>query len=76
MNKKTKIYVDTSVIGGCFDSEFELWSNGLFEDFKTGLFIPVVSEIVTAEIADAPTEVILKYGELLNYNPEILELND
>ena len=76
MNKKTRIYVDTSVIGGCFDPEFELWSNGLFKDFKIGIFSPVVSEIVTAEIADAPEEVILKYGELLNYSPEILELND
>jgi len=76
MNKKTRIYVDTSVIGGCFDPEFELWSNGLFEDFKTGIFIPVVSEIVSAEIADAPREVISKFSELLNYNPEILELND
>jgi hypothetical protein len=76
MNKKTRIYVDTSVIGGCFDPEFELWSIGLFEDFKTGIFIPVVSEIVSAEIADAPREVISKFRELLNYNPEILELND
>ncbi len=76
MNKKTRIYVDTSVIGGCFDREFELWSNGLFEDFKTGIFIPVVSEIVTAEIAEVPNNVITKYSELLKYNPEILELND
>jgi len=76
MNKKTRIYVDTSVIGGCFDPEFEIWSNGLFEDFKTGIYLPVVSEIVTAEIADAPIEVISKYSQLLDYNPEVLELND
>ena len=25
--KKLRIYVDTSVIGGCFDKEFKIWSN-------------------------------------------------
>lgn len=33
---KQTIYIDTSVIGGCFDKEFEVWSNRLFDDFKTG----------------------------------------
>jgi hypothetical protein len=32
--KKIRIYVDTSVIGGCFDPEFEKWSSGLFRDFE------------------------------------------
>ena len=31
---KQKVYIDTSVIGGCFDSEFEEWSNILFDDFR------------------------------------------
>lgn len=75
MSKKTKIYVDSSVIGGCFDPEFSYWSNGLFEDFKLGIFIPVISEIVIAEIAQAPDQVIQKYAELLDYNLTILELN-
>ena len=37
--KKLKIYIDTSVIGGCYDEEFSLWSKGLFEDFKNKTFI-------------------------------------
>ena len=76
MKKKTKVYVDTSVIGGCFDPEFELWSNGLFQDFRNGIYIPVISEIVIAEIAQAPKNIIQKYSELLDYNPVVLELND
>ena len=31
---KQRVYIDTSVIGGCFDSEFKEWSNKLFDDFK------------------------------------------
>jgi hypothetical protein len=27
-----RIYIDTSVIGGCFDIEFKEWSNLLFEE--------------------------------------------
>lgn len=33
---KQKVYIDTSVVGGCFDTEFEKWSNLLFDDFKSG----------------------------------------
>jgi len=28
-----KVYVEISVIGGCFDEEFEEWSNFLFQEF-------------------------------------------
>lgn len=76
MIKKIKIYVDTSVIGGCLDSEFEQWSNGLFKDFELGLFTPIISEIVIAEIAQAPQKVIEKYSEFINYDPVVLELNN
>jgi hypothetical protein len=34
--KKIKIYIDTSVIGGCFDKEFEQYSNRLFDNLKEG----------------------------------------
>jgi len=66
--------VDSSVIGGCFDPEFEKWSNGLFRDFHVGTFLPVISEIVDAEMADAPEEVKEKYAELLALEPEFISL--
>ena len=70
--KKTRIYIDTSVIGGCFDEEFRLWSNGLVQDFKSGLFIPVLSDVVAAEIIDAPEAVRMKYDEILGLNHELV----
>ena len=33
---RQRIYIDTSVIGGCFDDEFAEWSNKLFEEFIEG----------------------------------------
>jgi hypothetical protein len=32
--KLSRIYLDTSVIGGCHDEEFKSWSNGLMKDFR------------------------------------------
>jgi predicted nucleic acid-binding protein len=54
---KQRIYIDTSVIGGCFDQEFEEWSNRLFDDFKAGKIIAVVSDITLDELSDAPKRV-------------------
>ncbi len=73
---KQRIYIDTSVIGGCFDSEFDKWSNYLISDFKNNLFIPVVSEVTAAEISEAPEFVKTKYNELLGYNAELLEITE
>lgn len=70
--KTTRVYVDTSVIGGCFDPEFAPWSNGLFKDFALGLYAPVVSAIVTAEIQPAPEPIRQRYAELVGYGAEIL----
>ncbi len=74
--KIQRIYVDTSVIGGCFDPEFEKWSNGLFRDFKEGNFKPVISEIVAEEIGEAPDFVKNKYAELIDLNAEFTEISE
>ena len=73
MNKQ-RIYLDTSVIGCCFDSEFEIWSNGLINDFKKELFKPVISEVTAAEISEAPNFVQDKLSELFELDIEILEI--
>jgi len=72
--KKYRIYVDTSVIGGCCDSEFIEWSNGLLADFKSGKYQLLLSELVDAEIQDAPVEVKEKYSEFVGCAEEMLEL--
>ena len=74
--KVPRIYIDTSVIGGCFDPEFAPWSNGLMEDFSHGEFKPVISEVVAAEVRSAPRPIREKYAELLDLRPEILPVSD
>ena len=73
--KTQRIYLDTSVIGGCFDNEFEIWSNALIDDIRSGLFYGVSSEVTEAEIADAPKSVREKFIEFLKMEPEILKIS-
>jgi predicted nucleic acid-binding protein len=71
-----RIYIDTSVVGGCFDPEFALWSNGLIRDLQEGHFIPVVSEVVAAELELAPETVRAKWDEVLQLTPELLDVTE
>jgi predicted nucleic acid-binding protein len=71
-----RIYLDTSVIGGCFDPEFTSWSRGLMTDFRLGTYRPVVSEVVAAEIADAPEPVQRQYAEVLALEAEVLTVDE
>lgn len=52
-----KIYIDTSVIGGCFDPEFSEWSNKLFADIRAGKATAVVSDLTLQELERAPDPV-------------------
>jgi len=70
--KVLRVYVDTSVLGGCFDREFELWSKGLMEDFQNGQFRAVLSDVTAAEVMDAPEPVRDVYADLLSLGAEVL----
>ncbi len=63
--KKLQIYVDTSVLGGCFEPEFAPWSNGLVADFRAGTFAPILSALLETELLRAPEPVREVYSELL-----------
>src|SRR3989338_472327 len=54
---KQRIYVDTSVIGGCRDEEFSRWSNRLMDEFRHGKRMAVISELTRRELEEAPQEV-------------------
>ena len=73
--RKSSLYVDTSVIGGCYDQEFHEWSNGLLTDIKAGKFSLFLSELSDAEVQDAPEEVKKIYLEFRNGANRILELS-
>jgi hypothetical protein len=73
MLRKLKIYIDTSVIGGCFDDEFSSWSQKLFDDFRTGKVLCYISTITETEIVEAPEDVKSLYYELVESGVSVLE---
>lgn len=67
---KQRIYIDTSVIGGCEDEEFSRWSIQLFEELQRGLRIAVVSDLTRREIEKAPENVKKRLSSLTDVNVE------
>jgi len=57
--KKLHIYVDTSVIGGCYDDEFKPWSKALIEDFRRQRYVAVLSDVTAAGVKGARLEFLL-----------------
>jgi predicted nucleic acid-binding protein len=51
------VYIDTSVVGGVFDEEFELWTKMFFDEVKNGRFKVATSEILFEELERAPEQV-------------------
>ncbi len=52
--KKIRVYADTSVFGGVYDTEFDTPGRIFFDQVKSGHFSLVISAIVQDEIETAP----------------------
>jgi len=68
--KQQRIYIDTSIVGGFFDAEFEKETKLLFKRLENKKIIFVVSDILLDELENAPSNV--KYL-LDNYDDNSLE---
>jgi predicted nucleic acid-binding protein len=55
--KKLRVYVDTSVIGGCLDEEFAEPSRALLNLVREGKMTLLISDLLADELAGAPTAV-------------------
>ena len=55
--KQQRIYIDTSIVGGFFDAEFEKETKMLFQRLEDKEVIFVISEVLTDELEDAPERV-------------------
>ncbi len=73
--RRSRIYLDTSVLGGCFDPEFEQWSTALVDDFRSDRLQPVLSDLLAAELQEAPQRVRDFYAELrTRHQPIVLSI--
>ena len=70
-----RIYIDTSVFGGCYDEEFQEWSLGLFELIRDGKYKAVISDISEAELQFAPDHVRQLRKELGAKHLDVIKLS-
>ena len=68
--KQQRIYIDTSIVGGFFDTEFEKETKLLFKRLENKEIIFVISELLREELTDAPEWV---RNLLDNYDEDSLE---
>jgi predicted nucleic acid-binding protein len=75
MLMKQRIYADTSVLGGCFDEEFQDASRRLIDAFVAGELILVLSELTVRELEFAPETVIQVVAEIPDKHVEIVGIS-
>jgi len=71
MMKKTRIYIDTSIVGGFFDKEFAIETKLLFQRLENKEIIFVVSDLLMEELKGAPAHV---RNLLNNYSDDGFEI--
>jgi predicted nucleic acid-binding protein len=69
---KLRIYLDTSVIGGCFDEEFKIESNRLLQMAQEGQIIFLLSDLLLQEVSRAPENIRTLMSSLPDESTEII----
>jgi len=70
-----KVYIDTSVLGGYFDSEFDQATKSFFDEVKKGEYKVVISNVTEGELLNAP-ERVRSLLNCLDIEYEVIQLND
>lgn len=80
--RSLKVFVDTSVFGGCFDAEFEKESRWFFDEVQAGRFYVITTRTVMKELSKAPERVcgfvddLLAHMKILKPSAEVDALRD
>ena len=67
-----KLYIDTSVFGGYFETEFQLWTKKLVAEIIDGKYTAVVSDITLFELETAPAFVKQLAEKIITENAEFI----
>lgn len=71
-----RLYLDTSVFGGYFEPEFELWTKVLFEKIKKGEYKLLLSRVIDIELTNAPKHVRELAASIPDSHIEFIETPD
>jgi len=70
-----KVYIDTSVLGGYFDKEFDVATRRFFDEVKKGEYKVVISNVTEGELLNAP-ERVRSILNVLEIDYEVINLTD
>jgi predicted nucleic acid-binding protein len=73
--KAVRVYIDTSIVGGKFDSEFQKASELFFEQVRENKFHLIISALVREEITAAPAN-IRKFLDKLIPDATIIDVSE
>jgi len=68
-----RVYLDTSVFGGCFDEQFAEGSKRIFRWVRQGRLRVLVSRVITRELEHAPERVRRVFDDLPDDAVEVVE---
>ena len=71
-----RLYLDTSVFGGYFEPEFELWTKILFDRVQKGEYKLLLSRIINNELTYAPKHVKELVLSIHREHVEFLDITD
>ncbi len=71
-----RIYLDTSVFGGYFETEFEIWTKILFDKIQLGEYKIIYSRLTDIELAPAPEKVKTLATSLPETSLEFIDISD
>ena len=71
-----RIYIDTSVIGGCLDKEYDKASKQLWNEFRTGKKVALASDLLLLELEEAPAQVRRLLNDLPANSIEYISLDE
>ncbi len=70
-----KLYLDTSIFGGYFETEFELWTRQLIDEILDGNYTAVVTDLTLVELENAPAYVKNLADKIIKTNAEFLTID-
>jgi len=74
--RRQRIYIDTSIVGGFFDAEFEKETKALFKRLEDKEVVFVISDLLREELQDAPPNVKQLLDQCDENSLEIVVLTD
>jgi predicted nucleic acid-binding protein len=69
-----RVYIDTSVVGGIYDIEFDIFTKMFFDKAFRGEITLIVSDLLEEELLNAPTDIKTFFKTLPTEQLELVKL--